>query len=42
LIAVDIVQKIGKIEEFEKIENAGPYVNFFVDKPRFAQHILKV
>ncbi|MDF2677457.1 MAG: arginine--tRNA ligase [Bacillota bacterium] len=41
MIAADIVQKIGNLEEFEKIESAGPYVNFFVDKKHFAEKILK-
>ena len=40
-IATELVEKIGKIEEFEKIESAGPYVNFFVDKTHFAEKILK-
>lgn len=41
IIASEIADKIGKIEEFEKIESAGPYVNFFVDKKHFAEKILK-
>lgn len=41
VIAAEIVEKIGKHEEFDKIENAGPYVNFFVDKSHFAEKILK-
>lgn len=40
-IAADLIQKIGSVEEFEKVENAGPYVNFFVDKTHFAEKILK-
>jgi len=40
-IAEKIAEKIGNAEGFEKIENAGPYVNFFVDKTHFAQRILK-
>lgn len=41
IIAAEIADKIGTIEEFEKIESAGPYVNFFVDKKHFAEKILK-
>lgn len=41
VIANETVKKIGNVEEFEKIESAGPYVNFFVNKKRFAEKILK-
>lgn len=41
MIAADLIAKIGNIEEFEKIENVGPYINFFVDKTHFAEKILK-
>ncbi|WP_326908513.1 arginine--tRNA ligase [Sedimentibacter sp. MB31-C6] len=40
-IATEVVEKIGNIEGFEKIETAGPYVNFFVDKTHFAEKVLK-
>ncbi|HHZ02753.1 MAG TPA: arginine--tRNA ligase [Tissierellia bacterium] len=40
-IANEIVEKIGRVEEFEKIESAGPYVNFFVNKELFAEKVLK-
>src|SRR5690606_15492323 len=41
VIAQEIAEKIGNVEEFEKIESAGPYVNFFVDKKHYAEKILK-
>lgn len=41
MIAADIIEKIGNVEEFEKIENVGPYINFFVDKTHFAEKVLK-
>lgn len=41
VIASDLISKIGDIEEFEKIENVGPYINFFVDKMRFAEKVLQ-
>lgn len=41
VVASEIAEKLGTIEEFEKIESAGPYVNFFVDKMHFAEKILK-
>ena len=40
VIASELVNKIGAVEEFQKIEAAGPYVNFFVDKTHFAEKIL--
>lgn len=40
-IASEIAGKMEKAEEFERIESAGPYVNFFVDKAHFAEKILK-
>jgi arginyl-tRNA synthetase len=42
VIAKEFTEKIKDVEEFEKIENAGPYVNFFVDKQHFAEKILKL
>lgn len=42
MIAKDFSEKISDVEEFEKIECAGPYVNFFVDKKHFAEKILKL
>jgi len=41
MIAAEIIEKIGYVEEFEKIENVGPYINFFVDKTHFAEKVLK-
>ncbi|WP_407695761.1 arginine--tRNA ligase [Sedimentibacter hydroxybenzoicus] len=40
-IAAELTEKIGNVEEFEKIESMGPYVNFFVDKKHYAEKILK-
>lgn len=42
VIAKELSEKIGKVDEFEKIECAGPYVNFFVDKKHFVEKILKL
>lgn len=41
MIAQDIVESLGETEEFERIENAGPYVNFFVDKKHFIERTFK-
>jgi len=41
MIAKEFSEKINDVEEFEKIECAGPYVNFFVDKKHFVEKILK-
>lgn len=38
-IASDIAKKI-KSNEFEKVTFAGPYVNFFINKKRFAEKLL--
>lgn len=40
-IANEMVEKIGTMDEFEKIESAGPYVNFFVNKRQFAEKVMK-
>ncbi len=39
MIAKDIVDTINK-EGFERVENLGPYVNFFVDKVKFSEDII--
>ena len=36
-IALDLKQKISKVEGIEKIENSGPYLNFFVDIKELAK-----
>ncbi len=41
VIANEIVEDLKGNELFEKIENAGPYVNFFVNKEVFAQTVLE-
>lgn len=41
MIAQDIVSDLGKLDEFEKVVNVGPYVNFFVDKKEFAKSVMK-
>lgn len=40
LISKELSEQL-KIEGFEKIENVGPYVNFFVDKGQFIQDIIE-
>lgn len=40
-IALDIKEKLGDNEYFEKIENAGPYVNFFVNKEKLCETVFK-
>ncbi|PAB59422.1 arginine--tRNA ligase [Anaeromicrobium sediminis] len=40
MIAQDMVNEIGKVEGFSKVENAGGYVNFFVDNTMFAKSII--
>ncbi len=44
IIAAELKEKIEKLEKFdvfEKVENLGPYVNFFVDKVKFSEVVLK-
>jgi arginyl-tRNA synthetase len=40
IIAEQLKNDIDK-EEFEKIEAVGPYLNFFVDKSKFAEHTIQ-
>lgn len=40
MIAADLKEKINA-EGFEKIENVGPYINFFVDKASFTKNIVE-
>lgn len=39
MIAKDLVDSINK-EGFEKVENLGPYINFFVDKVAFSKDVI--
>ncbi|MDO5037657.1 MAG: arginine--tRNA ligase [Tissierellia bacterium] len=39
-IATDLAEKLGDMEEFERIEVKGAYLNFFVNRLRLAQEVL--
>lgn len=41
IIANEIVEMLKENEYFEKIENIGPYVNFFVNKKLLAESVLR-
>ncbi|EOD00934.1 arginine--tRNA ligase [Caldisalinibacter kiritimatiensis] len=41
LIAEEIIEVLGENQYFEKIENVGPYVNFFINKKILAESVLK-
>ena len=41
LIAKELAEKMGNNEYFEKIECAGPYLNFFINKNKLAETVLK-
>lgn len=41
LIAEELAGKIGHSEYFEKVENAGAYLNFFINKSSLAETVLK-
>lgn len=40
VIAEELADKLGGNDYFEKIENAGPYLNFFVNKKKLAETTL--
>ena len=37
IIAEELSSKFGEAEYFEKIENAGPYLNFFINREKLAR-----
>ncbi len=39
MIAEDLAGKFRNDENFEKVENAGPYVNFFINKEKLAESV---
>lgn len=41
LIAEDLVKNIEAEEYFEKVENKGPYVNFFINKEKLTRTVLE-
>jgi len=41
-IAEHLVQKIKLPKEIEKVENKGPYLNFFINKKMLAENVLKI
>lgn len=41
LIAEELADKIGTSEYFEKVENKGPYLNFFINKVKLTETALK-
>lgn len=41
LIAEEVVEKIEKGEIFERVENVGPYINFFINKTKMTEVVLK-
>lgn len=41
LIAEDLVNKIDGGDNFERIENVGPYINFFINKAKLTEVVLK-
>lgn len=40
LIAEELSRKIGGGDFFERIENVGPYINFFIDKAKLAETVI--
>ena len=41
LVAEDLVSKIEVPDIFEKVQNFGPYVNFFIDYAKFSKQLLE-
>ena len=41
LVAEDLVSKIEVPDIFEKVQNFGPYVNFFIDYSKFSKRLLE-
>ncbi|MBU5440237.1 arginine--tRNA ligase [Tissierella sp. MSJ-40] len=41
LIAEELASRFGDNVNFEKIENAGPYVNFFINRNKLVETVLK-
>ena len=41
LVAEDLVSKIEVPDIFEKVQNFGPYVNFFIDYSKFSKQLLE-
>lgn len=41
VIAQELKEKIGEVDFLNKIEVQGGYLNFFIDKEKFAQHIVE-
>lgn len=40
VIAAELVEQLGDSEYFQKIEQVGPYVNFFIDREKLAEAVL--
>ncbi|WFA09874.1 arginine--tRNA ligase [Tissierella sp. Yu-01] len=41
IIAEELANKFSEDENFEKVENAGPYVNFFINKSKLIESVLR-
>lgn len=41
IIAEELASKFSKNENFEKVQNVGPYVNFFINKTKLVESVLK-
>lgn len=41
MIAEEIVEKLGDLDGFSKIENVGGYINFFVDKEKMVKSVIE-
>lgn len=41
MIAEELVEKLGDLDGFSKIENVGGYINFFVDKEKMVKSVIE-
>ncbi|MGN9164665.1 arginine--tRNA ligase [Tissierellaceae bacterium HCP3S3_D8] len=41
LISQELVEKFGENENFERIESAGPYVNFFINRSKLIETVME-
>ncbi|MTI56455.1 arginine--tRNA ligase [Geosporobacter ferrireducens] len=40
-IAQELAESIGEVALFEKVQNEGPYLNFFIDKTTYAKSLIE-
>jgi arginyl-tRNA synthetase len=41
-LAIQLRQELGDPKEFDKIQTAGPYINFFINRKEFSLNLIKI